>query len=201
MAKPKCSIDTIRMMGGYCGIDQGVSGAIAFIKTFPKSGLELLVYDMPTLIIGSGRKSKKTGKEGKKKILDFARIKKILSINRPSYTIVEKLQIAGRGTDKKFHQSAQSVATTAMNGGIILGMLFMAGFPYEEILASQWQKIFFKPTKGMDSKRLSYNAACKLFPSYSDEFIGERGGIKDGRADAALLALVAKRKYWGEDMI
>lgn len=170
----------------FCGIDQGISGAIAFLG----DDGHLHVYDMPTITISSGRRSKKTGKMGKKRVLDFARIKALLVKYVPVYTIVEQVPVSlGR-------EGVTSLATLHKNAGIILGMLFGAGLPMEEYLPSSWQKLFFK-SRGSDTKQLAYDTACKLFPTCCELFSGPKGGIKDGRSDAALLATLAKRKYYG----
>ena len=172
----------------FCGVDLGISGAIAFLS----DDGSLLVYDMPTITVSSGRRSKKTGKMGKKRILDFARIKSLLVDNDPIYAMVEQVPVSlGR-------EGATSLATLHKNSGIILGMLFGIGIPTEESLPSSWQKLFFK-SKGKDTKQLSYDTACKLFPSTCDVFVGPKGGIKDGRSDAALLATLARRKYYGHE--
>lgn len=170
----------------FAGIDQGISGAIAFLT----DGGHLYVYDMPTITVSSGRKSKTTGKMGKKRILDFARIKALFVEHSPVYTVAEQIPISlGR-------EGATSLATLHKNGGIILGLLFGLGIPTEETLPSSWQKLFFK-SKGQDTKQLAYDTACKLFPTVCDFFSGPKGGIKDGRSDAALLATLARRKYYG----
>jgi len=135
----------------------------------------------------------KTGKMGKKRILDFARIKTLLVKYNPVYTVVEQVPVSlGR-------EGATSLATLHKNSGIILGILFGAGFPVEESLPSSWQKLFFK-SKGKDTKQLAYDTACKLFPTVCDCFSGPKGGIKDGRSDAALLATLARRKYYGNEI-
>jgi hypothetical protein len=174
----------------FCGIDQGLSGAIAFLS----DGGTLIVHDMPTIKVPTGRKSTKTGKVGTKRIFDFAKIRTIFADTNPDYVIVEELQIAGKPGDYK--QSAQSVATTFKNGGIILGMLFALNIPYEEARAAKWQKEFFRGKTG-DTKNLSYDTACKLFPESCKLFVGPKGGKRHGKTDASLLALYAKRKYHG----
>lgn len=172
----------------FCGIDLGVTGAIAFLD---ESGHNLKVYDMPTLTVSSGRKSKKTGKMGKKKILDFAGIKKLLLDYEPELTVVEKPVIS-----RDAREGRTSIATTHMNAGIVVGMLFGLGYSYTEMRPQEWQKVFFKGVKG-DAKKLSYDTVCKLFPKKSHFFIGPKGGIKDGRSDATLIAEIAKRLYFG----
>jgi hypothetical protein len=175
----------------FCGIDQGLSGAIAFLSDKDT----LIVHDMPTIKVPTGRKSTKTGKVGTKRIFDFAMIRQLFLDANPDYAMVEELQIAGKPGDYK--QSGQSVATTFKNGGIILGLLFGLNMPYEEVRAAKWQKEFFRGKTG-DTKNLSYDVACKLFPESCKLFVGPKGGKKDGRTDAALLALYSKRRYHGK---
>ena len=175
----------------FMGLDQGLSGAIAFLSDKDT----LVVHDMPTIAVPTGRKSKTIGKIGTKRIPDFARIRMLFIDHAPDYTIVEELQIAGKPGD--FKQSAQSIATTFLNGGKLLGLLFGLNIPYEEVRAAKWQKEFFKGKTG-DTKNLSYDTACKLFPKSCKLFVGVRGGKKDGRTDAALLSMYSRRRYHGK---
>lgn len=170
------------------GIDPGLDGAIAFLSEKDV----LAVFDMPTISIPSGRKSKKTGKIGKKRVYDFAQIRQLLLDNNPVLTCIEELQIGGKPGE--FKQSAQSISTTSKNYGILVGLLFGSNLPYEEVRAATWQKEFFKGKTG-NTKDLSYDNACKLFPSYCHIFLGVKGGKKDGRSDASLISLYARRKY------
>lgn len=170
------------------GIDPGLSGAIAFLSD---SG-ELMIYDIPTITVPSGRKSKKTGKIGKKREYDFARIKYFLLSHEPSVVVIERLQIGGK--PGAFKQSAQAVSTTSKNYGFLIGLLFGMAIPYEEVTAAVWQRYFFKGKVG-NTKDQSYHLACTKFPSHSEYFIGKKGAKKDGRTDASLIALYARRKH------
>jgi hypothetical protein len=44
-------------------------------------------------------------------------------------------------------------------------------------------------------KQSSVDQASRLFPAQAELFIGERGGLKDGRAEALLLAEYGRRKH------
>jgi hypothetical protein len=46
------------------------------------------------------------------------------------------------------------------------------------------------------TKRDSVNLAVELFPDFKEEFYGPRGGIKDGVAEAALLATYGLKYLW-----
>ena len=173
------------------GIDPGLDGALAFLSDNGK----LEVFDMPTIKVPTGRKSKKTGKMGTKREYDFARIRQLLLDYNPVFTVIEELQIGGKPGE--FKQSAQSISTTSKNYGILVGLLFGCNLSYEEVRAAVWQKEFFKGKTG-NTKELSYNSACKLFPEYCNLFMGVRGGKKDGRTDSSLISLFARRKHLGK---
>lgn len=171
----------------YGGIDNGLDGGLAFINDMDIVHL----YNMPTLNISSKR-SKKTGKLGKKRVLDIAEIMNIISQYEPLEVVtVEAMQVSGHSG--KFHQSATSIATSHRNGGIILGILAGMGVAYIEILASVWQKKFFTAKSKKDTKMLSYLNCCKLYPTYIKEFKGKQGGVKDGLCDALLIATYGRR--------
>jgi crossover junction endodeoxyribonuclease RuvC len=44
-------------------------------------------------------------------------------------------------------------------------------------------------------KQTSVDKACELFPSYKHLFTGPKGGLKDGRAEAVLLAYLAQKEW------
>ena len=61
----------------------------------------------------------------------------------------------------------------------------MAKIPFELPTPQAWKKDVVQPKEG---KEASMNAAARLFPDA--EIYGPRGGRKDGRAEALLIA------YW-----
>ena len=176
----------------FCGIDQGITGAIAFL---PENSNIPFIYDMPTLKIET-KKSTKTGKMGYKNVIDFFAVREIMKKHKPTFTLVERLQIAGGSEKKKFNQSAQSIATTHKHGGIMLGVVIGLSLSHDEVTATKWQNaVFTKKSKGSDSKQMSYMCACTHFPEIANELMGPRGGIKDGKCDAVLIALYARRNF------
>lgn len=169
------------------GIDNGLTGGLVFISNRGT----VKFYPMPTLTI-TGKRSKKTGKYGIKKILDIASLKEIFLIYKDLLIMVtvEAMQVSGGGG--KFHQSATSIATSHRNGGIIIGLLVGMEIPYQEVSATVWQKSFFKTKLKKDTKIMSYTHCCKLYPDLTQYFKSPRGAIKDGLCDALLLATYGK---------
>jgi hypothetical protein len=77
------------------------------------------------------------------------------------------------------------------NYGAWLGSLACVGIEMRPIRPQEWKR-----TVGVTAdKRTSVKKASALFPRYADQFVGKRGGIKDGRAEAALLAWLAQRTW------
>jgi hypothetical protein len=85
-------------------------------------------------------------------------------------------------------QGVTSMFSTGEGYGLWRGILTGLAIPYEIVDAQKWQKVI-----GFihgDPKGQSYQIASRLFPEA--ELKGPKGGIKDGRCDAALIA------YYGE---
>ena len=79
--------------------------------------------------------------------------------------------------------------TFGANYGIWRGILAMAQIPFFLVRPQQWQKGIIK--KAQD-KKPALAAASRLFPNA--ELYGPRGGGKDGRADALLIAHWCRRQ-------
>ncbi len=70
----------------------------------------------------------------------------------------------------------------------------MAGYPLILVAPKVWQKTLYGGVpKGSDPKVITMGVASRLFPSVS--LYGPKGGVKDGRADALLLAEYARRMH------
>lgn len=85
-------------------------------------------------------------------------------------------------------QKGQGVASAFNFGhtrGTILGALIALGYKIREPAASVW-----KARMGVSADKLSsYYAASKTLPAIRPQLLGPRGGVRDGVAEAALLAL------------
>lgn len=155
-------------MTSLIAIDPGRNGAIAHFE-FTSTALKLLqLIDTPT-----------TGKE-----YNYYEIADILDRLKPDFAIIEQTQV----------RSGEGVLTALEIGtgkGIWLMAFAILKLRHETVSASAWTKRLKLPSsKGLserDNKANHVNLACKLFPAFAKEFYGTRGGLKDGRADAALI--------------
>jgi len=87
-------------------------------------------------------------------------------------------------------QGVTSMFKFGTNYGIWMGALASFKIPFVLVRPQQWQKGMI--SKAQD-KKPALAAASRLFPSA--ELYGPRGGGKDGRADALLIAEWCRRKY------
>jgi Holliday junction resolvasome RuvABC endonuclease subunit len=90
-------------------------------------------------------------------------------------------------------QGVSSMFKFGTNYGVWKGILAAFSIPFLEVTPQKWQKGII--SKAQD-KKPSIAAAGRLFPSA--EITGPRGGAKDGRADALLIAYWCKRQFIGE---
>lgn len=71
-----------------------------------------------------------------------------------------------------------------VSGGL-RGILAYARVPVVMVTPQKWKKYF-----GLSAdKRQAVELACEKFPDIKDQFYGPRGGLRDGLAEAALIAL------------
>lgn len=158
-------------MTAYLGIDPGASGAIASIDR--ESGALLSVFDLPYL-----------GKEVDASYLSTL----LLGLPEGSTAILEVQQPQGRAVRTASGQwsttmSAGSTATMMMAYGALIASLAICQVRVVRVSPSVWKKAMGLSTDKGQSLRM----ARELWPS-ADVFTGPRGGGKDGRAEAALLA-------------
>ena len=89
--------------------------------------------------------------------------------------------------------------SSAFKFGVVFGGLraitAAKGVPITLVNPSVWMKGM---GVGRGSKEASVIRASELFPTYAAEFRGPRGGIKDGVAEAALIAKYGYDKLIGE---
>lgn len=146
------------------GIDPGHTGAVALIDS---EGNLLEIWDTPLI-----------GKE-----YDIRGMGNILRDNLPHGCAIELQHAMPR-------QGVTSTFTTGYGYGLWTAFLYAYGIKHDVVRAQDWKKALGIPA-GSD-KSESVAAAQRLFPS--GEFTGPKGGIKDGRADAALIAEWRRRQ-------
>lgn len=148
------------------GIDPGNAGALAFLD--PENN-RMRIIDMPTFEYETTKKRVK---------IDPYAIKVELSAQPVSHIYLEEV-----------HASPQMGVVSAFSfgegKGIIKGVAAARGIPLTETKPTQWKKQMRIPA----DKRAAVQRASQLFPAVSPLFKGPRGGVFDGRAEAALIAL------------
>lgn len=150
----------------FVGIDPGAHGAIARL-----TGTQLEIEDCPLL---------STGK------LDRIRLRDIISEHDyAAFTLIEDVHSMPR-------DGKASAFSFGANYSAWLQCLVCSHQDYRQIAPQEWKR-----KVGVTADKQSSVARCRaLFrPDQFHLFYGPRGGIKDGRAEAALLAWLAQRTW------
>lgn len=151
-----------------CGIDPGLSGAIAIYDTLSE---ELQTFDMPVHVLTRGGKVKRE--------VDVHTLASLLRADRLGHCFLEKVSsMPGQG--------ASSTYAFGKSVGIVIGVLGAVGIPTTEVPAATWKKRLQVPA----AKSGARARASWLFPSAADQW---RLVKHDGRAEAALIALFGAR--------
>ena len=153
------------------GIDNGLKGAVVYIDTVSNT---VMFHDTPTINI---KRSKDE--------YDEIRMLEFLTGVRPDIVYLEHAQaMPGQGVVSMFK--------TGYGFGLWKGILVGLGISHQTVRPLIWQKEFFKGKTG-DPKTIAYQVCCSLFPRYANQLKGSRGGLKDGRCDALLIAEYGRR--------
>jgi crossover junction endodeoxyribonuclease RuvC len=144
----------------YCGIDPGLSGAIAFVS---EEGIPVAMCDIPVLAIGKGR------------VLNGHEIKEILLRQKPCFVAIEKAQPMPK-------QGVVSTGNYMKSYGILIGMLVGLDIPYSEVPPQRWKKVMMPDMP--KEKQSSVVRAFQMFPAIS--FPRKKDHNK---ADALLIAV------------
>lgn len=150
----------------YCGIDPGKKGAVCFLD---ESVNFPIFIDWPKDDSISSIASTFNGNKNR------------------LYVVIEKV-----GAMPK--QGVVSMFNFGRNFGQWLGLLQTLGIPYHLLTPQQWRKGIVFPSDG-DPKQAAQKAYNRLFPNHSKQICGPKGGIKDGRIDACLMACRARFMY------
>lgn len=89
--------------------------------------------------------------------------------------------------------AAKSMFSFGRNTGHWEMMLLSLGVPFQMIPPQGWQKGLIVKSDGPDTKARAKTVALRLFPELESRLIGPKGGVKDGRIDALLIAEKARR--------
>ncbi len=161
------------------GVDPGASGALALLDWrdgYPGRVIE--VVDTPTKRLKKGT------------WLDERALYDILTNQWGEYenlvAFIEQVNA---------HATPSSSAAFSFGGYFhsVRTLLGVCGVPYELITPGEWKKVMKVQGKGPKGKELSINKAKQLFPTAEKTFLKS----KDGRADAALIAVAGGIRYNG----
>lgn len=159
----------------FCGIDPGISGAIAIISE--TGAVEF--FDTPTLQVKSGKSLKN--------VMDANAAALMLQAACPSYVIIEKVWAMTKGMGGAT-MGATSAFNFGMGFGIWLGIIAALQIPHEQVAPVTWKKRLMSDMgQEKDASRLR---AMQLFPQASGSLNLKK---HHGRADALLLAEYARR--------
>ena len=157
----------------YCGIDVGMTGAIAFIG-LPPGSKPFNISPMPLMAVG------------KRNEVDVVRLwEMIAGIEHGATTyVVEQCS---------FHQPSQAaMRSQAMSFGKILGLLESRGCKVIVVPAPKWQKEMLGKIPAGTTKAAALGLAKRLWPD--EKFIFPRCKVpSDGAVDAALMAEWGRR--------
>lgn len=159
----------------YIGIDPGLQGAIALYNPANNS---LLIHDMPYFLMTIGKTRKKR--------LDGVTIQHMLK----GFKDVGAQMACIEAQNPRPRQSAQSVYATGWGAGLLYQACVSLLIPMEHVPPSVWKRIIKAPKE----KPAAVARANELFPESAHLFRGPRGGIMDGRAEAAMIAYFCAHK-------
>ncbi len=152
-------------MSCIVGIDPGNNGAIAFLDP---ENCRMRIIDMPT----------------------FEFVTNKVRVKIDPFSICEELKSATISNLylEEVHASPQMGTVSAFSfgegKGILMGASAALGIPTTMVKPTQWKKEMRVPS----DKRAAVQRACQIFPALTSQFKGPRGGVMDGRAEAALIA-------------
>ncbi|GAA6170690.1 hypothetical protein NBRC116592_03600 [Colwellia sp. KU-HH00111] len=149
------------------GIDPGLQGAVAIL-----SDADLVpVHDMPTK------------KVGKKKKIDGSALRELIK-DADHVCLEDVVSRPGQGIVSAF--------TFGEGFGLIKGVCESLGIPYLLVRPSEWQKLYGLNTGTKDKSKKKKEIANKCLSFYPKaNLYGPKGGLKDGRSDAIMIARYA----------
>jgi hypothetical protein len=161
------------------GIDPGKTGAVALVEnpwdgTRPK---EPRVVDTPVLVTGEKGKLAYDPQGMRAILVDMIG-------GEPDVLVVLETQQAMP------KQGLSSTFTTGMGYGLWIGLLAGLQIPYRTVRPDAWKKVLMAGQPR--TAQACVEVALRYYPRVRDLLVGPRGGLKDGRADALLLAHFVK---------
>lgn len=152
----------------YLGIDAGLHGALSILDA---EGNLLRVIDTPTFANHLNRRD-----------YNVAEMLDLIDEAKPCRAVLEVQQAFPK-------QGGVSNFTTGHGYGLWHGLLVGRGVTLDLVRPKDWKKALGLPVGA--TKDESVALAARLFPS--GDFTGPKGGLKDGRAESALIAEYRRR--------
>ena len=154
----------------YCGIDPGLSGAIALLST---TGKIVDVHDLPILQVGA------------KRVLDLAVLRTLLPVVNDTPVAIERVAaMPGQGVTGMFRLGEVY--------GMLQGMLAMGRYRVSLVTPQAWKKVMMA---GMPKDKDASRQRCsQLWPDNAQLW---RRKKDHGRCDALLLAEWLRRQEGG----
>lgn len=156
----------------FVGIDVGKKGCLCLLS----DNGEVTFYDFP-------QKESEVGEY-------FRAMAEIYQTKDVKFTIIEKVHaMPGQGVTSMF--------TFGANFGYWNALLMLANTSYDLVTPQKWMKFYnISKADGGTTKERVLTVCKRLYPKA--ELHGSKGGYKDGRGDALLLAHYAKNSFKGE---
>lgn len=167
----------------YIGLDPGVSGAIALLA-IQDGGSRLRVFDIPTIKLKRGLTKKR-------------KPRMVTEIDEPAlFSMVADMVygIHAQAAIEKVHSMHRQGVASSFAFGQSYGQqrmaLAAAGIAYQMVSPNKWKGVM-----GCGADKDTSLAVClREFPGQDRLWFGSKNGeYRDGRAEAALLALYASR--------
>jgi crossover junction endodeoxyribonuclease RuvC len=153
----------------FLGADPGMDGALALY--LPGSSAILQVRDMPAMKVGDKRR------------IDLWS----LSIQLCGWAALYDIRATVENVHAMPGQGVTSMFSFGYSTGSLQQALASAKIPFTLVQPATW-KAMYRLRGGPENKAASVAKAVELFPDHKALFFGPKGGPKDGRAEAALLA-------------
>jgi crossover junction endodeoxyribonuclease RuvC len=167
----------------FIGIDPGLAGAVAALDLHADGATVLRVHDLPVLT------TKTKGAKGKS-TLDLASLLRLFdSLHFPALTDGAHVHAVLEAVSAMPGQGVSSMFSFGRVYGSIEAALAAARIPYDSVTPSVWKRALSIPA----AKDGAVLRADQLLPASAHLWRGPRGGLMDGRAEAALLAYYGLR--------
>ena len=154
----------------FLGADPGIDGAVA-LWVPEAGGTGLRLRDMPAIKIGSKRR------------IDLWSLADQFRQWAADYDV----QATVEAVHAMPGQGVTSMFSFGFATGALQQALASAKIPFTLVQPAVW-KAMYRLRGGAENKAASVAKAVELFPQSRELFFGPKGGGKDGRAEAALLA-------------